>query len=228
MKLFYLIIFLFSEVFSGQIWTESLDEAKKLAIQNNKFIIIDFNASWCSPCRQMESDFWYNSKFTSTLDKFIIVSVNIDFNKNIANYYGVTSIPNVKIIDVNGNLIHEFLGYINAEKTNLELEGFPNNTEDLYQTLVFEDKKKPTDEELLALATSYQLLIQKSTGIAKSSFEKLSNYNFNKCAKLTKKNHFAEISQLGILFNGVLNNKNKKTINSLDPLKFSDENKSFA
>lgn len=228
MKAITFLFLMVSQILFSQIWTETLDEAKKLAKEKNKLILIDFNASWCAPCRKMESDFWYNSKFTKTLDKFIVVPVDIDFNKSIASYYNINSIPNVKVVDYSGNVIHEFLGFDNAEKTAKEVEGFPDSTEDLYQKMEFKDKKNPTDEELLMLAMSYQILLQKSEGYAKSIFERMSTINFNKCVKKTENKSYKETAELSVLFNNVLINRNNKVIKSLDTNAISSENKSFA
>lgn len=212
----------------AQIWVDTLDDAKKMAKAANKFILIDFTATWCKPCKKMEQDFWHNSNYKTTLDKFIVVPIDLDRNRDIAQHYNVRSIPNVKLTDMNGDVIYESLGFDNAVFFNKEFEGFPNNSEILYKNLNFKDKKQPTDEELLNLATSYQVLLQLSKNNARNSFFKLSNNFFDKCLKQTSNASYKETSELGKFFNLALTDYGQKVIKKLEVSKVSDENKPFA
>lgn len=229
MKKMYLVgAMLLSQLALSQIWANSLDDAKKIAMATNKFIMIDFNATWCKPCKMMESEFFKNSKFKENLDKFVIVAVDIDFNKDVANSYGVSSIPNVKITDVNGDVIYEVLGYEGANSSNKEFIGFPNNAENLYESLNFADKKNPTENELINLGTSYQVLLQKSQDIARRKFASLSNNAFSKCVKKTSDKNTKEIAELGKFFNLALTDSGSKVIKNLDVTKISEANRSYA
>ncbi|EJL75099.1 thioredoxin family protein [Chryseobacterium populi] len=228
MKLKFLFLLLISQFGFSQIWVNSLDEAKKVAKTTNKFILLDFNASWCKPCKKMETDFWYNTAYKSTLDKFIIVPIDIDTNRDVAQNYNVSSIPDVKLVDINGDVIHQTLGFQNSKYFDQEFNGFPEGTEDLYTSLNFKDKKNPTDEELITLATSYQVLLQKSENTARNKFLTLSNNFFNKCIKKTSDAKNKEISELGKFFNLALTNSENKVVKNLDTSKISEENKSYA
>lgn len=212
----------------SQIWADTFDKAKNLAKETNKFVLIDFTATWCKPCRKMEQDFWYNARYKSTLDKFVIVSVDIDRNRDIAQKYNIQSIPNVKLLDMNGDVIYETLGFTNAAFFNKEFEGFPNNSDSLYKNLNFKDKKNPTDEELSNLATSYQVLLQLSKNNARNIFLRLSNIFFDKCIKKTSDINYKETSELGKFFNLALTDSGQKVVKKLEISRISDENKPFA
>lgn len=60
----------------------------------------------------MEAKYWHNPEYKTSLDKFIIVPIDIDINKSLAQQYDVTSIPNVQLVDINGNVIHKTLATI--------------------------------------------------------------------------------------------------------------------
>lgn len=227
MKLITLFLMV-SQLSFAQIWVESLDDAKKMAKATNKFILIDFTATWCKPCKKMEQDFWHNANYKTTLDKFIIVPVDFDRNKDLVQRYNVRSIPNVKLVDMNGDMIYEALGFSNAAFSNKEFEGFPGNSQSLYKNLIFKDKKNPTDEELFNLATSYQVLLQISENNARNSFLRLSNNFFDKCIKKTSNISYMESSELGKLFNFALTDSGQKVVKKLEISKVSDENKPFA
>lgn len=177
----------------------------------------------------MENEFFHNEKYKETLDKFVIVPVDIDQNKSIASYYGVKSIPDVKLVDFQGNIIHDVLGYDGSERTNEEFKGYPDNASILYSSLEFKEPKKPTDEELLILASAYQAMIQMSkTRDAKRNFSSLSNSSLSKCIKETQNKDFAEKAELSKLFNEVLVENQKRAIKKLDVNEFSEINKPFA
>lgn len=228
MKTKFLFLFLISHFVYSQIWVNSLDDAKDVAKASGKFILIDFNASWCGPCKVMDREFFHNAKYKTTLDKFILVSIDVDRNTNLAQYYSIRTLPNIKLVDVNGGVIYESSGFDSAEDSNTEFAGFPESSGDLYEKLNLKNKKKPTDEELLNIATSYQILLQKSQNKARNQFLKHSNNFFDKCIKNTFNTNYKEISELGKLFNLALTASGDKVIKKLDVSKISNENKSYA
>lgn len=62
----------------------------------SKAVVIDFNASWCMPCRMFKPAFDRAAKDYSS--KAVFVSVNIDENEELAKAYSVRSIPYVVVL----------------------------------------------------------------------------------------------------------------------------------
>lgn len=54
-------------------------------------VLVDFWADWCAPCRSM------NPILDALAKDFKVCKVNIDVNQEIANHYGVSSIPTLLI-----------------------------------------------------------------------------------------------------------------------------------
>ena len=53
-------------------------------------VLVDFNASWCAPCRMLRPIL---EDLAKESDSYKIVSVNIDDEEELASKYGVYSIP---------------------------------------------------------------------------------------------------------------------------------------
>jgi len=74
--------------------------------------IIDFNATWCGPCKQFAPIF--EAAAEKYGDKVKFESVDVDENPALAEKYGVQSIPMVVLLDKDGNVIDQNIGYMDA------------------------------------------------------------------------------------------------------------------
>lgn len=74
-----------------------------------KPVIIDFNATWCMPCKQFAPHF--EAVAQKTGDKAAFVSVDIDKWQDIANEFGAQAIPMVVIVKPNGEKVSH-VGYM--------------------------------------------------------------------------------------------------------------------
>ena len=66
----------------------------------NKPAIVDFYADWCGPCRAIAPILEELAKEYG--DKIVIYKVNVDKDPDVAASFGISSIPAVMYIPVNG------------------------------------------------------------------------------------------------------------------------------
>lgn len=71
----------------------------------NKRVLVDFYADWCGPCRMLSEVL----KNVSTID---ILKVDVDKHRDIAQKYGIMSIPTLILFD-NGKVIKTHTGFMN-------------------------------------------------------------------------------------------------------------------
>ena len=63
--------------------------------------VIDFNAKWCGPCRQMNPIL--NDMATKYAGRIVIYKVDVDKEKELASIFGISSIPAFLFCPVDGD-----------------------------------------------------------------------------------------------------------------------------
>lgn len=89
-------------------------------VKNGKPGIIDFNATWCGPCRQMKPVFHQLARKYG--DKYNFISIDIDQYPELAEKYHIQSIPTFVFIDADGIEGNRILGAVDASVLAEELE----------------------------------------------------------------------------------------------------------
>ena len=132
MKKISLLLFFSILLSSGNInaasWLTDLEQAKKLALSTDKLILVDFWASWCGPCKRMDRESWSSPEIQELMQNYIPLQIDIDSKKRDAMKYGVRSIPYIFIVDGNGEVVYQSLGYMNKDEVAKVLEKYALNT----------------------------------------------------------------------------------------------------
>lgn len=87
------------------------DNFKKEVLDSEKKVLVDFNASWCGPCKMLKPIL---EDVSSNNDSIKIVSINIDDEDELADQYNVSSIPCLVLFD-NGKEIKRNIGLISKD-----------------------------------------------------------------------------------------------------------------
>ncbi|HRS42420.1 MAG TPA: thioredoxin [Candidatus Diapherotrites archaeon] len=75
-------------------------------IKKNKFIVVDFWAEWCGPCRMFSGIYEEYSKENKDI---VCAKINIDQAPVTSEKYGVMSIPSILVFK-NGKLVAQKTG----------------------------------------------------------------------------------------------------------------------
>lgn len=97
------------EVNDNNFQEKVIEQSKKVPI------VIDFWASWCMPCLMLSPILEKLAKEYN--GKFILAKLDVGKNQELAQKYGVMSIPSVKMFK-NGEIVDEFVGAL--PKTNVK------------------------------------------------------------------------------------------------------------
>lgn len=180
------VIVFFAITMNAQNWMHSLEGAKKTALASNKLILVDFWATWCGPCRKMDSNTWSKKEVTDLMQNFVPLKIDVDEHKSIAKSYGVRGIPNVLILDANGKVIYSGVGYRNKSQMVETLTDYMAEMSFLQKELIA-FYKKSNYSTALRLADKYQIYSIYAKGDIKRSFLSLANDYFSISKKDIKK-----------------------------------------
>ncbi len=106
-------------------WLTDLNEAKELAVKENKKILLFFTGSdWCAPCLALKDDFFNTPKFEESSEKFILLLIDyprrkdiltadqLTYNRTIIDKFNKNkSFPKVVILNKNGKELGKISGY---------------------------------------------------------------------------------------------------------------------
>jgi thioredoxin-like negative regulator of GroEL len=92
-------------------WRRDLNQGLQAAKESGRPLLIDFWASWCQPCKTMETQLWNTPEGKKLTSKFTLVRLNFDTATAAIRKYHVSSVPTVIFTDSWGNYLTRIAGF---------------------------------------------------------------------------------------------------------------------
>lgn len=82
----------------------SYAQAKQKAEQDHKLLLIDFTASWCPPCKRMESSTWPDEALQAWVkENAIAIQIDVDEDKKTTSALKVSAMPTLVLFSTDGS-----------------------------------------------------------------------------------------------------------------------------
>ena len=128
-SILFTLLLLISCLGQAQNWQTDFEQAKKIATDQDKNIIIVFSGSdWCAPCIKLDKNIWQSEAFKNEAAKdWVLVKANFprkkanelskeqtELNRKLAEKYNIEgSFPLVVVLDKNGKVLGK-MGFKNV------------------------------------------------------------------------------------------------------------------
>jgi tetratricopeptide (TPR) repeat protein len=129
---------------------ESYEQILARAKQENKYVFVDFFATWCGPCKRMDEMTFTDAKVEELLNSMIAADWDAEKDPNVAvaKRYKVSAYPTLLVIGPDGNEVDRHLGFLEPAEFIEIIDGYRNGIGTV-AALEKQLKARPDDTELL-------------------------------------------------------------------------------
>jgi thiol-disulfide isomerase/thioredoxin len=94
-----------------------LDGALKEARATKRRVLVDFETTWCGPCKTMDEWIWNDADVVAQLNAgYIGVKLDGDVEKALVTRYDVAGYPTGLVLDAGGAVVKRFVGYQSSKE----------------------------------------------------------------------------------------------------------------
>jgi len=123
-------------------WQEWSDSAFAQAKQENKLVLLDLKAQWCTFCKKMANVTYQDPEVIKIINKnFIAIRADIETTKPVAKRYGYFGVPGTIILTGDNKELNRRLGYIKPQFMQWHLLGILQDSQP-------QDKSLKTSSEI--------------------------------------------------------------------------------
>jgi thiol:disulfide interchange protein DsbD len=104
---------------SGVVWTAFSDDALARALSSGRPVLIDFEADWCLPCREMERTTFRDPEVVRVASRFATLKIDATTKDErvdaLVSRYKVPGVPTYVLLGTDGMERARFVGYVRPD-----------------------------------------------------------------------------------------------------------------
>jgi thiol-disulfide isomerase/thioredoxin len=98
-------------------WGHKFDDALANAKASGRKVFVDFETTWCGPCKSMDEWIWTDVEVSALLkDGYTGVKLDGDIEKALVKRFNVTAYPTMLILDATGKELSRMVGYRSSKE----------------------------------------------------------------------------------------------------------------
>ena len=98
-------------------WEHDFETVLSRAKTVNKKLLIDFETTWCGPCKTMDQWIWTDAEVAGLLNAgFVGVKLDGDVEKALVERFKVRAYPTMIVLDPAGRETHRVVGYLPSKE----------------------------------------------------------------------------------------------------------------
>ena len=86
-----------------------------------RFVLIDFYADWCAPCKIIDDKILPHPRVKEALQAYIVLRIDADEFPEAITYFEVAAMPTLLALDADGRELERFEGLPNPEELAVQL-----------------------------------------------------------------------------------------------------------
>ena len=116
-------------------WVASEEEGRAKALADGKPVLIDFGASWCTACKELEHKTFPDPAVRAEAQRFVAIHVDASDDENedtkrLSEKYKIVGLPTVIMLDKGGNEIVRFNEFVPPDKFVAAMKKVPSGSSD--------------------------------------------------------------------------------------------------
>ncbi|MSO20807.1 MAG: DUF255 domain-containing protein [Acidobacteria bacterium] len=116
----------------GIYWFNDIEKASETALKENKIMMVDFWADWCTACKVMDADVYPDPEVIAAINEHVVsVKIHFDMQQELARKYSIPALPFMLFTNSYGTKLFYHRGILEKENLIMVLKALPKDVAEI-------------------------------------------------------------------------------------------------